>query len=39
MRRQPRESGVAVGEGKDLVPFLTQQLSDHLHHSQVIIDQ
>ena len=39
MRGQPGEGGAAVGEGKYLVPFLAEQLGDHLHHGQVIIDQ
>jgi hypothetical protein len=39
MRRQPRKRRAAAGEGEYLMPFLTQQLGDHLHHGQVIIDQ
>ena len=31
--------GAAVGEGEDLVPFLAEQLGDHLHHGQVVINQ
>ena len=39
MRRKRGESGGAVGKGKYLMPLLTQQLSYHLQHCEVVIDQ
>ena len=39
MKRERGAGGLAVGERENLVPILAQQLGDHLHHRQLIIDQ
>ena len=33
------ECGSSVGEGKHLVPFLTEKFADRLDHGQLVIDQ